>query len=85
MSNTKKYAVEIMGREDKTYITFEDMVKLVRSTNAGAKLVLVGQTFLNPSSISRIKRVYDIDDTLLDLPDEDLKLALEAPSQKRLN
>ena len=75
----KKYAIEIMGREDKTYATFEDIVKLVKNINQGARLVLVGQTFINPASVSRIKRVYEIDDSLLDDPDDELKTAIEAP------
>lgn len=80
----KKYAIEIMGKEEKTYATQDDVVKLVNATNAGAKLVLVGQTFINPSSISRIKRVYDIDDSVVDNPDEELIQALENPQIKRL-
>ena len=79
----KKYAIEVMGREDKTYATFDEIVKLVQSINRGAKLVLVGQTFLNPSSISRIKRFYG-DDSVLDQPDEELRQAIYT-DQKRLS
>ena len=49
--NQKTYAVDIMGKEEATYITESDVVKLVQNTNKGARLVLVGKTFINPELI----------------------------------
>ena len=85
MSNKKSYAVEIMGRNEPTYITFEDMVKLVRATQDGkGRLVLVGQSFINPSSVSRIRRAWDVDAYSFDPPDPDMVKAITAPDRKQL-
>ena len=75
--NQKTYAVDIMGKEEATYITESDVVKLVQNTNKGARLVLVGKTFINPASISRIRRVYDIDANVVEETDEDVVRAIE--------
>lgn len=86
MSNKKSYAVEIMGRSEATYITFEDMVKLVRATQEGkGRLVLVGQSFINPSSVSRIRRSWDVDAYEIDQPDPDIVAALTGPERKQLS
>lgn len=68
----KTYAVEIMSQKEPTYIVETDVVKLVQSVNRGAKLVLVGTSFINPSSISRIRRAYDVDASVVEEADPEL-------------
>lgn len=68
----KTYSVEIMGQKEPTYIIEEDVIKLVQGTNHGYKLVLVGKTFINPATISRIRRAYDVDANVLEETDQGL-------------
>jgi len=78
----KVYAIDIMGESLPTYVLQPDVVKLVKSINMGVKLVLVGQTFINPSSIKRIRRAYNVDENSVDIPDPELLTLLD--DKKRL-
>ena len=80
----KTYAVDIMGQSETTYIVESDVVKLVKNANTGARLVLVGRTFINPASISRIRRVYDIDANVLEETDNELIAQIEGNNLKKL-
>lgn len=75
----KSYAVDIMGQSEPTYIVESDVIKLVQSANRGARLVLVGKAFINPASISRIRRVYDVDAGAIEETDLDLITKIESP------
>ena len=82
---TKIYRIELMGRDKAIYATQDDVVKLVEATNRGAKLVLIRQSFINPSSVSSITRDYnEHPEDLLEKPDEELQLALGSPSAKQI-
>ena len=80
----KTYAVEIMGHKEPTYILESDVVKLVKSANVGAKLVLVGKTFINPATISRIRREYNVDENTLEATDQELIAQIENKGYKQL-
>ena len=80
----KIYKIEIMGHEDPTYCTQEDVARIVEATNRGLKLVLVRQALINPASVSRVQRAYDVDERALDKADEELNTLLKAPAVKQL-
>ena len=80
----KTYAVEIMGFKEPTYITEEAMIKLVKSVDSGARLVMAGKSFINPSSIARIRRAYDVDANVVEEIDEEVVAQLEGKQVKRL-
>lgn len=81
----KKYAVEIMGHKDPTYLEEADVIKLVKATNMGYKLVLVGRSFINPATISRIRREYDVHPDDVEKSDPELNALLETSEIKKLN
>ena len=68
----KTYRIEIIGHKEPTYIVESDVVKLVQQAERGVKLILVGKTFINPSSIARICRAYDVDASVLEETDQEL-------------
>jgi len=72
----KVYKIEIMGSDTPTYADSEDVAKIVKATNSGAKLVLVRNAFINPSSIKRISRAYNTEQTLLESRDEELEAGI---------
>ena len=80
----KTYAVEIMGFKEPTYITEEAMIKLVKSVDSGARLVMAGKSFINPSSIARIRRAYDVDANVAEEIDHEVVAQLEGKQVKRL-
>lgn len=80
----KTYAVDIIGQKEATYILEADVVKLVRSANSGARLVLVGKTFINPASVARIRRAYDIDANAVEYTDRELIAQIEGKQLKKL-
>ncbi len=80
----KTYAIEVFGHKDPTYVSESDVIKLVKAGEIGAKLVLVGRTFINPSAIQRIRRAYDVDATTLEAPDEELNQLLQGKQIKKL-
>ena len=77
------YKIEIMGQKDPTYITTEEVVKLVKAANARAKLVYVGGDFVNPASIGRLKKVWNIEPSLIEKSDEEMVALLGG--NKRIN
>lgn len=79
------YAVDIMSQKEPTYIVESDVVKLVKGANSGARLVLVGKTFINPATISRIRRAYNVDANVLEETDQKLVAQIEGKELKRLN
>lgn len=80
-----KYAVEIMNQDKPTYIGLDDTVKLVKAANAGAKLVYVGGDFINPSSISRLRRVWsEVDNSMIGKPEQEVIEAIESFKTKQL-
>jgi hypothetical protein len=68
----KTYAIEIMGQDEITYVTQADVAKLFHETNNGARLVYVGGDFINPNSIQRIRRAYDVDASVIKESDQEL-------------
>lgn len=81
---SKTYAVEIIGQKEPTYIVESDMIKLVKATNTGARLVMAGKSFINPSSIARIRRAYDIDASVIEEADQEVVSLLEGREIKKL-
>lgn len=69
---SKTYAVEIMGQEKVTYVNQVDVAKIVEGASRGAKLVVVGQSIINPASVSRIRRAWNVDPSEIDRNDEEL-------------
>ena len=82
--NQKTYRVDIMGQSEPTYIVESDVVKLVKHANTGARLILVGRSFINPASISRIKRAYDVDANVVETTDQELIKQIEGSGLKQL-
>ena len=81
--NQKTYRVDIMGQSEPTYIVESDVVKLVKHANTGARLILVGRSFINPASISRIQRAYDVD-AMVEPTDQELIKQIEGSGLKQL-
>lgn len=79
----KVYAVEIIGQKEPTYISEAEVAKLVNALNLGAKLVMVGNTLINPSCISRIRRAWDSVE-YVEQVDEELLALLEGKEIKKL-
>lgn len=79
----KIFAISMMGLDKPIYAKLEDIAKLVKATNSGAKLVMVGQSFINPASISNIVRAFGVENEV-DVEDEELRQAIESPNLKRL-
>ena len=77
----KIYRIDLMGQEKPTYCTQEDVARIVEATNRGIKLVLIRQSLINPSSISRISRSYGADESVLDPIDEDLQIGISKVKQ----
>ena len=80
----KTYAVDIIGSKEPTYIVESDVILLARHANSGAKLVLVGKTFINPASIARIRRAYDVDANVVEATDNELIARIEGKQFKKL-
>ncbi len=80
----RTYAIELFGQKEPTYAIETDVVKLVKSGEKGAKLVLIGRTFINPSAIQRIRRAYDVNENAIEAPDEELNQLLEGREFKKL-
>jgi len=80
----KVYAIEIMGNKEPTHVGVEDVAKLAQATNAGIKLVYVGGDLISPSSVSRVRRLWNADPEVINEGDDELeKLLTTAP--KRLD
>lgn len=79
----KTYAIDIIGNKEVTYVVESDVVKLYHAMNQGYKLILVGKTFINPVSIARIRRAYDVDANIVESNDDEL-LALINKEAKQL-
>lgn len=79
----KTYAVEIIGQKEPTYIVESDMIKLVKATNTGARLVMAGKSFINPSSIARIRRAYDVDASVIEETDQELVREIGRESKQK--
>lgn len=80
----KTYAVDIIGSKEPTYILEADVVKLYTAMNKGYKLILVGKSFINPSSIARIRRAYDVDASTVEETDQELIAQIEGKEFKKL-
>lgn len=85
----KLYYVYLIGSKEGTLCTQEDVAKLVRSANSGAKLVLVGGSFINPASIARIDRAWNANERDIERTDPELLDTIRADDDfdpiKRLN
>ena len=80
----KAYAIQIMGKDKPIYVKMEDVAKIVKSINVGAKMVMVGQNFVNPASISSMTRAYDISESEVETPDEEMVALISGKDVKKL-
>ena len=80
--NQKTYRLELIGHKEPTYLVESDVVKLVQQAQSGVKLILVGTTFINPTSIARICRAYDVDANVLEESDQELIKQIEKEPKK---
>lgn len=55
----KIYAIEVMGSDKVVFADEDDVARLVHATQQGVKLVRVRDAFVNPASVSLIRRTYD--------------------------
>lgn len=67
----KLYKIRLIGEKEVIICDQDDVAKVVQATQAGAKLVRVRSSLINPSSIASITRDWSahVDELELDSPE----------------